>query len=430
MTDELLSIGKSIEALGEDFAKFKAERATADEMSKAEIDEKLKAIEEHIEKLQDAQKEAARAGIPGIEYARKGEKNKFSIHRAFKLIALPKEAWQTSDTSRDKECGYEIEVFNKMFDQMEGKTAINATTGAAGGFFLPNEVMSELIPELEAVSITAQLGVRRIDNLVGHVSWVRSAGGNTAYYVDSEAEATITESTTTFQALQMRPHALAAAVPLTYQMLRQPSISMEQFVRADLVNKLALKEDWAVLEGASNESEPRGIINTTGINTYSWEAAPVTTAVFSGAAQNISKGLRQMIYELAEDNALAAAVSPGWAMSPSAAFAISNTKDGDGHPLFLGMNEAVISNLLGYPLYYSTQIEQSGTTDERIIFGDWNQCINGHWGPIELASSDQTETNFRKLRTTIRAVTEHDVGVLQPTAFCNGTNFSVALAIS
>ena len=39
------------------------------------------------------------------------------------------------------------------------------------------------------------------------------------------------------------------------------------------------------------------------------------------------------------------------------------------------------------------------------------------WGMLAFASSTETETNFRKLRTTIRAVMAHDVIVTQPKAF-------------
>jgi len=430
MTNVIDNVKEAVVQLGADFNAWKEKRETENEEGKAAIDARLGRIDTRIDELNAEVAKAERLCIPGVEAGKHGEKGKFSFARMAKLVT------NVADIN-DPEYGYEKEVNEIMQTRRDdlpegfmGKTAINAATDTGGAFLISTELQTDLIPKLEAMSITSALGVTRLDGLRGNVAWPKDEGGITAAYIDTEAEETGAESVDTYSQVNLRPHVLAAFVPLTFQMLNQPAIAIESHIANRIALKIALREDLSVFTGSSAESQPRGITTTTGIQTVNWSTAP-GTPVFSGAsgAQNITQGLRLYIKAMLDENAFEGATKLGWAMSPSSAHAIGLTKDSDGHTIFMGNNDDVLKSLLTHPVKISTQLEQSGNTDEFLMFADWAQVLNAHWGTMAFASSDTTETNFRRLRTTLRAVTAHDVGVLQPKSFVTSSNFNVSATI-
>ena len=407
----------------------KAERATADATRKAEIDQKLAAIEQRQNELKVFSEQAAALSLPGVTAGKKGEKGKFSFGRMAKLLCGVAKI-------SDPEYGYEKDVnetMTKRLDSMpaEFKTALNAATDAAGAFLIPTELQAEIIPELEAMSIAAALGVQQIGGLVGNVNWVREEGSFVASYIDTEVEDSAPETTTSFSSIEGRPHVLGAFVPLTWSMINQPAVAIEQWVRGRIAKKIALRRDKSVFRGTGGTSEPLGLLGLTGAS-----AVPIITWPSSGVPsddewgggptpiQLISPALRKMMEKVATNNAFEGATKLGWATSPRLAFSISEVKDRDSNLVFIrealaagAANSGVLNSLLGYQLKMSTQLTETATTDEHLIFGDWATVLDLMWGMLAFASSTETETNFRKLRTTIRAVMAHDVIVTQPKAF-------------
>lgn len=411
-------------------------KLTAKDGEVAALTERIKALEEGKAALEEKLKAAENLYLPGVESAHKtGNPHDFMWGRFVKIVADPENKKHLWD---EKDCAYELDVRKegeKLFEGLDSvmKTAINAATGAGGAFLIPTELQRELIEVLEARSIAMKLGVQSINGLSGDLQWTKNEGGITAGYIDTETEASGSESTPTFSAITLRPHVMGAFVPMTWGMLAQPALSIDNWVRTRIGVKLALLEDNSIFQGTGAQGQPLGITNVSGINTMNWSTAPGTPN-FSGANQNITRGLRLHVKDLMDNDAFEGAERLGWAMSPSALWAISVTRDGDGKDLFYNAiapgSQALPREILGYPAFSSSQLEQSGNTAEFLLFGDFAQVMNGHWGVMAFASSTETETNFRKLRTTVRGVWAHDVGVMQAAAFSNSANFNVAAALT
>jgi HK97 family phage major capsid protein len=411
LREQIDAVGEKIEGTIQAWRESETDKRTELEGAIADLQEKQSAIEERL-------KSAERLHLPGVEIGMSGEKEKFSFGRAMKLIT-------GVCRMTDPEVGYEAEVFKSMEGRYDGleiemKTAINAATDSGGAFLIPTEVMEDLIPELEASSIAAALGVSRLDGLSGNLSFTKDAGGITAAYIDSEAEETGAESVPTFSSIELRPHVLAAFVPMTWSMLTQPALALEAWVRNRMATKIALRKDKSIFLGDSSNSEPRGILNTAGLATVTW-AAMDGSEDWSGSGQLVSGLLVDMVAALAENDVDVTGKSLGWALEPALMTSLSKTKDGDGNPIFIGPNDPRMSNLMGYTGKESSQLVGS-SSDRTLIFGDFSKVIDANWGTMAFASSDQTETNFRKLRTTVRAVMAHDVGILEPSAFVEATN--------
>lgn len=421
-------IEETVSKLGVELSEQIQEFQTASEERRVELEKSMQHLQGQIEGLTAAVEK--RPNLNGVQTTKTGEKGKFSMGRFFKIVAgvVKKD---------DPVYGYEREVCKAMEDKyddlpLEIKAAINAATDSGGAFLIPQEVQDSIVPELEAQEIAMQLGVTVLNGLVGNVSWVVDSGGISAVYVNTEEEETGAESVPVYNMFELRPHVLAAFVPLTHIMLTQSAIALDQWVSSRMAKKIALREDKSIFLGDSASSEPRGILNFAGIGTVDW--SDVNTAPeWSGTGQLVTSHLLDHYKELALANVTFSSAPGltriGWACEPEVAFAIAKTKDEDGRNIFIeDIGGGMISTLMGRPFQFSTQLTNAVTTEQRLLCGDFSECILGRWGTLAFAASDETETNFRKLRRTIRAVMAHDVALTHPAAFINGTGVVTASA--
>lgn len=416
-------IRKTIEDnVGELSEKLKSiESAAGEERAKlAEEINKLKAQNEGLQTALDEIK--SRPNFSGVETTRSGEKGKFSMGRFVKLlcgVAKPD----------DPEYGYEMEVIKLGEGLMDTqavpdsmKASINAATDAAGGFLIPTELMSDLIPELEAQEVAVQAGATVINGMTGNVSWAVDNGGITAEYVDSEAEVAASETAPTFSTIQIAPHVAVAVVPLTWSMVNQPAIAMEAYVQGRIGRKIALLEDKMAFLGTGSNAEPLGLFNKTGITSVTLSAA-TGAAWGQGAtpAVTVDEDFIALVEQVASSDGLNPAGKLAFVASQKIHANLGAAKDVDGKPLFREPGEWQPSRMVGYPVFSSTQLNASSASAHQIAFGDFSEMLIARWGAMSFSASTETETNFRKLRTSIRGVMAHDVAVLQNGAFAKGT---------
>lgn len=400
---------------------------TSEGEERAKLVEELDAVKAQVDGLQSALDEAnSRPNFSGVETTGKGEKGKFSMGRFMKLVTGMA---QPGQTGFDKEFGYELEVIkmgqelhntSAVPDQM--KTAINASTDAAGGFLIPTELMADIIPELEAQEIAAQAGATIINGMVGNVSWAVDNGGIAAVYVDSEAEETGSESTLTVSSINITPHVAAAFVPLTWAMLAQPAIAMDAYVTKRIGRKLALREDLSYFLGTGSNSEPIGMFNKSSITALS-AVTPTTAAWGQGATPTPT--VDEDLFELVQTVLAANGLTPGgrfaFVMGSTILANLAVSKNTRHDLVFREKNQALPTSLMGYPVFASTQLDAASGTAHQLGFGDFSESIIARWGTMSFDASNTTETNFRKLRTTVRGVSAHDMAFLQDGSFATGT---------
>lgn len=415
--------------MGEQLRETIEEFKTAEGSERQKLGERLTQIEEQVEGLTEVVKrEERRPNFADIEIATRGERDKFSLGRALHLISGPADRrerlWKSADY------GLEVEVHKHAMDSMENlplaiKAEINAATDVGGGFLIPTELQNTLLPELESNLISARWGVTIINGLMSNVTLVKDKGGITAYYVDSETAQSITESVSTFDLIELRPHVVATLVPVTHLMLQQPAIALDSWIGQRMTTKIALREDKSVFLGTGADAEPRGVFNDPSVLTHDYGD---TGLDFLGADQNITTNLRNAMRVVANQNANLDRCS--WAMSHNSIFAIAQAKDADGKPLFQDINMGLPASIFGQSAVWSTQLAAAGLADENILYGQADTVTLGRWGGIMLAASPHTASNFAQLRTSFRAVLAHDVAVTYPEAMVKGLNFNVTSVIS
>lgn len=392
-----------LKTLTEQLSKDRAERATADEARKKEIDAALAATTAELAEIKKRIHVVDAGKIPGLEYGPKGEKGKLSWARTIQICAEPR---------RMDMPGYEIE--KEAFEIMR-HTAINAGTGAAGGFLVPTTMMDGIIPELRERSIARQLGATVMSGMSpGNYVLAKSKGGITAEHLNTEEEATGTESVATFDQITLTPRPIAAFVPLTRQMMTQSNESMESWVRREIAIQIALLQDKSFFVGTGALGAPRGIANHPSLQFETW-----TT---NANASDTWNHLVQMILKSREKFALGLS-GLGWAAAPKVLFALARLKDTTNRPLFQSLTEGSAAtagapvSVMRYPVLDSAQLSTGNKDAERLLFGPFGDGVIGEWGTLELLMSEQTETNFRKGRATVRGIAEYDCNFFHGDAF-------------
>lgn len=404
----------SLNRLGEDFKTLKAEREklSSDQTElKKDFDARLSSMERNVDQMNKLLAQQHKLSIPGLPTSGVG---KVSWGRIAQICAQP-------GLLKEKEYGLEADVYKLMCSRIDSfdaqtRASINAATGEQGGFLIPTEMMSEIVPQLREASIARQLGVTEINGLVGEVWWAKSKGGITAEHVNTEDEVSGSETAATFDRIAMKPHPIAAFVPLTFEMRQQSAIALDDWVRSEVATQIGLLEDQTIFTGSGIGPIPRGISNHPSVQQLSFSGIDYT-----GSNQTVYRQLLNAI-KLTRKKYGHTLGNLGWATCPNVLYHLAKGMDSQGRPLFFSLTEGsmqtanVPARVLRYPILDSEQLAVSATT-EIMIFGPWADVILGHWGTLVFAISDQTETNFRKLRTTVRGVWQYDVGVFHADAF-------------
>ena len=407
-------IATQLKELGEQFTKLKNERAVADEAAKAALDARLAKLDARIDALAEQKRTQEAMGIPGLEYGSKAEKGKLSWARVIQICAEP---------HRLNAPGYEIE--REAYQIM---TAINAATGSGGGFLVPSTMMAGIVPELRERSIARQLGATVLSGLAaGAHQWAKSKGGITAEHLNTEEEVSGTETVPTFDQITLTPRPIAAFVPLTRQMMTQANESVEAWVRGEIATQIALLQDKSFFVGTGTQGAPRGISNHPDIQTFSGAWTYTNSGTLWG-------DLVQMVL-LSREKFTLGLSGLGWAMAPRVFYALAKLRDLQGRPVFQSLTDGTFARtnvpgaVAGYAALDSDQIKTGTTTAERLIFGPYGDGVIGEWGSLELAMSDQTETNFRKARATVRGIAEYDVGFFHASGFVKSEDFDTTNAL-
>jgi len=358
------------------------------------FDAKLNEIETRLTALETINSKRS-VHVPGLE----DEKQKFSFAKAIYGIV-------TNDWSKS---GFEKEVF----DAVRTKLVDSGTSGAGGGYIIPPVYIAELIEMLRANITTVALGATMMTGLTGSpVEIPRQVGGATAYWLTNEDTA-ITESGVTFNQLVLSPKQVAGLVRISNRLLMLSNPAIEDLVRRDLAQVLALAIDLAALRGTGTNGQPKGIANTTGINT-----------VTSGGKFTFDVA-QDMVYKLEEDNALRGNL--GYVMHPAALTRLKKQKvaqftgDTSGMPLVLPMTDQNLKDLLGYDFKTTTQIPidlGANNNQTEVYFGNWQELVIAQWGGLEITASADASDAFLKNQTFVRAVMDVDIGVRHAESFC------------
>ena len=271
-------------------------------------------------------------------------------------------------------------------------------TTTAGGFTVQTDV-GALIPFLDPQGVLTRLGATFLSGLSGNIDWPRNDASAAAVW-ETEVSAA-DETSPTFDRMQMSPKRLAAFVDISMQVLRQSTISMENFVRGRLLQARDNALDTAALSPQSG-SAPTGIVGTSGVNTVTFAASPTWAKVV------------QMETEISADNA--AFGNLAYITTPQVAGVLKQAKrDVAGNGFIWEGNNTGAGTINGYRALTSTLVPTTGGA-HYMFFGNWSKLLVGQWGGMEITTNPYTRVKEAIVEVVLN--TWHDLGVEHGAAFC------------
>ncbi len=332
------------------------------------------------------------------------ETKRFSIMRAINAMANP------TDRKAQEAAKFEFEC-SEAAQRAYGKTA--------QGVMLPDEVLrnwnqrdlnasddsnligqdyraGDFIDVLRNNSAVMPMATM-LNGLSGDVKIPRKTAASTAAFISSEGGAA-GESEFTVGSVSMSPKTLGAFTDVTRQLMIQSSIDVENLIRNDLAQSMAIAIDDAALEGSGSSGNPTGITNTSGINTVSLSSAAAPTF-----AEMVSMDTAVRV-----DNALLGDLA--YIVHPTNYGTLKTTEKATNTAQFVAVNDEIN----GYKVVVSPQL-----TANNYVFGNFNDLLVGMFGGLDLVVDPYSNSSSGTVR--IVALQSVDVAVRHAVSFCAGS---------
>lgn len=350
------------------------------------------------------------------------ERRSYSLVRAFNAAV----------TNNWRDAGFEREVSQELARRMgrdsngffmptdlpmESRDAgyLVGTATQGGNLVQTDLLMGSFIDILRNKAAVMQLGATFLPGLVGKVEIPRQSGVSATQWILETG--TVTGSNATFDKVALDMKTVAAKSFVSRNMLRQVSMSVENFVRNELATSIALAIDLAALSGTGASGQPKGLALQSNILTVEGGT--------NGAAITFDH-LIDMETKVADANAdatnmayLANAVTIG---------ALKKLKDSNGayiwKPIDSAVRNMIPGEVNGYRVARSNQVRKnltkgtSKTKCSELFFGNWADLLIGEWGVLEILPNPYSATAYDNGGLEIRALQSVDIAVRHPESFC------------
>ena len=233
-----------------------------------------------------------------------------------------------------------------------------------------------------------------LNGLSGDVKIPRKTAASSAAFISSEGGAA-GESEFTVGSVTMSPKTLGAFTDVTRQLMIQSSIDVENLIRNDLAQSMAIAIDDAALEGSGSSGNPTGITNTSGINSVSLSSAAAPTF-----AEMVS-----METAVRVDNALLGDLA--YIVHPTNYGTLKTTEKATNTAQFIAVNDEIN----GYKVIVSPQL-----TANNYVFGNFDDLLVGMFGGLDIVVDPFSNSTSGTVR--IVALQSVDVAVRHAVSFC------------
>jgi HK97 family phage major capsid protein len=334
----------------------------------------------------------------------KQEARQFSVVRAIAALANPSDRrlreaaafeFEASEAAAQRygRAAQGIMIPNDVLGVWSQRDLSTGTTAAGGATVATNLLANEFIDVLRNSASVMQAGARMLPGLQGNVAIPKKTAGSTGAWISTEGGAS-TESEPTFGTVTLAPKNVGAFTDMTRQLILQSTPAIEALVRDDLTQALALAIDKGALEGSAASGQPRGLLNTVGINKPTNFAAAVPTFAEMVALETA----------VAEDNALMGNLAY---ITDAATYGGLKTKVKDAGS---GMFVLEGGQANGYNVIRTQQ-----ATAGNVYFGNFSDMLIGMWGGLDLTVDPYTASTSGTVR--IVALQTVDVAVRNAVSF-------------
>lgn len=443
-----------------DREKLQAVAAGFDELKGLDIPKAMEDLEARQSKMERHVEQIRRS--KGGLYVSGIEDEEFSLCRA--LIAVRKGRrkadWEAMGAAHE----FDLlrQVYDKHADRYEHLRAKAQNVGddELGGFFVPDQVIPDVIPAIYThsawINLDGESGDTRVSVLDGvtggKITIPKVRGGCVAYWIGEEDE--YAESAMKLGKITSDPKKLGVLVPLTEEMQQFGAYGFEAALRRDMVRAAAKKLDWTIAYGTGGNDMPRGITRHIGaakaednikvFNIATGDVIDPTTVTDWDPAEMDWVALSQMALVLEEDD-IEMDSSFGMVTSPRYLNRLKNARleyysaQTSGRGYVLGpptISDARLRDLLGFDVGKTTQIPSNakpgagigGPTDNTdakqtdVFMGNLSEVWVPRWAGLDITDDGgmgkgfTSDIIYQKLRLMV------DVVVRQPRAIAVAPN--------
>jgi HK97 family phage major capsid protein len=261
-------------------------------------------------------------------------------------------------------------------------TAQTATKGLETVFTEPGSFIQFLYNRMRL----KELGAETLSGLQGNVAFPKQTGKASGSWVAENPGSDVADSNLTLSQVLTSPKTYQSSASYSRQLLAQAVIDIDNLVRQDLARDAALAIDLAGINGTGSSNDPKGILHTTGVQSYTLEGD-----TGGNGAKPVWDDITLMEELLEEANAdqvgdFGWLTTPGikgvFKRTPRLLYAPSGgtTVNVTGDPIWTDDNE--IDGLMARA---SNQVPSTLTTGtshvcHALIVGVFSSLINGLWG--------------------------------------------------
>lgn len=286
--------------------------------------------------------------------------------------------------------------------------ALSQSVLTDGGILVPDEFVNELIPLLRNRAI-ARKHARAIE-MGASLTMPAQTGAGSAYY--GAENSVIPDSQQQLGAKTMKEKKLTAQTAQSNDLMRNASISTDEFIMQDLATVVALREDLAALRGTGVDDEPLGILNAVhSTHKYAETVAIEGSPTLAEIRRERSKALRK----LKEANIPMTNVV--WVMSARTEEAIASITDGNGNAVY--EKEMSEGRWGRHPVEVTQQVPDNLSLDgdeSELYCIDFGEFVIGDSMTLQLdvfpngvyESGGVVYSGISRDQTVIRAICKHD----------------------
>ena len=281
-------------------------------------------------------------------------------------------------------------------------TGQNITTAGDGGN-LKDQLPLMYREALKNALVLPSLGATYLTGLVGSLPIVRGSLFTTTWVPEGVA---VDSNKANLDRVLMNAKRLTATGAFSLELLRQTSLSVENFVRNGLVSANALAILDAVINGLTANYQPVGILNTSGIGSVAGGTDGLTPA------WSHLVGLETLVASKNADQG-----SLAYLTNAKVRGKLKQTLKASNVPGFIWES----GEINGYPARCTNAVPSnlvkggSGANCSAIIFGNWADLLIGDWGGLDIVIDPYTLKKQAEIEISVH--TFADIALAHPESF-------------
>jgi HK97 family phage major capsid protein len=290
---------------------------------------------------------------------------------------------------------------------------VAGTFGDGGALVGTNRLDAQFIDLIRNRSAFLNSGLTMLSGLEGNVEIPKKLGTSQYYFVGENAD--VANSKLTFGLVNMIPRTIGVRVPISRRMMIQSSPDVENLVRMDMAESVALGMDSSIGYGTGSNGQPLGIINATGIGGVTLAggtAKDFPASLGGGSALNCGDwgDYVDLETELAIDNLDDGSMR--YIMNSVVRGALKQTLRASAAGSDYIMTDSGQVN--GYQVTVSNQMQQND-----VLFGNFADCVVGMWSGLDVVIDPYTQSASGQVILTVHQ--DFDVALRRPQSFALGT---------